>query len=349
MSGMCESGGKAMKTVRLALVGLGNHMFLRLYPLLGDAPVELVAVCDRDEQRIERFIRRFAAQSSFTDYEEMLERVRPDAVLCAGNAQLHYEVAKACMLRGISPFVEKTPCVSLQQAEELAQLEHQTGCFVMAGFNRRYTTSYQVGREMLRQKEFGTPTLYLAKYNSSPYPSEDYFVFNHLIHHLDLARWLLGEIRDIRADKQAWDQNRVAYQVSFVTEKGTMGMIQSASLQHESYPVERVEVTGERGQTLCIDNIGQVKLLRPVLHADQMQGELILPGEKAMGWERNQGHSSLYGHYGFERELACYLSCIQNGTRPEEDFGTVVGTMALYEKLLEHTTDVGPKRGGGKG
>lgn len=327
------------KTARVALVGLGDHMLYRLYPCLLPLPIELAAVCDCDPERLKRFCAKSAAVQTYTDYRTMLDAEKPDAVVCAGNAQLHYEVSKACMLQGISPFVEKTPCLTLAQAEELRALEKRAGCFTMVGFNRRFTTSYRMAREILNREEFGAPLLYTAKYNASPYPSDDYFLLNHVIHHLDLARFFLGEITEIHGDKISLGDGKSGFHITFVSAGGVLGFLQSACLQQEPYPMERVEITSY-GHNLIVDNVKNLEYNRPT-DAKQQRDPVLSPGKDTACWNYNHGHSSLYGHYGFERELACYIDAVLTHTVPESTWKDIVGTMELYEKLKNNIRNFG--------
>ncbi len=336
---MCN-GEKA----RLGLVGLGDHMYRRLYPLTVGLPVTVAAVCDRNEERCRRFTERYAAKRVYADVEEMLDREELDGVLCAGNAGLHYQVADLCMRRGISPFVEKTPCKNYQQAVKLAALERETGCFTMAGFNRRFATAYQMAKEIIDRDAFGKPVLYLAKYHSSVYPSDEYFLFNHVIHHLDLARFLMGEIREISGEKVVLGPGRVGYHIRFVTEQGALGFLESSSLQREDYPMERVEITGDR-QNVIVDNVKRLEHNRPA--SDKRVSSPAMGAESDMqGWNYNLGHSSLYGHYGFERELESYIDALRGKAKPAATFADVAGTMKLYETLVKNCIQVDFPGGG---
>ena len=65
--------------------------------------------------------------------------------------------------------------------------------------------------------------LYLAKYNSSAYSDSQYFVFNHVIHHLDLMRYLLGEIDSIDAQRIEKADGMTGYHIRFRSVSGCMG------------------------------------------------------------------------------------------------------------------------------
>lgn len=322
------------ENVRLGLVGLGNHMYHRLYPLTSGLPVTLAAVCDRNEEKCRRFMNRYSARRTYTVVEEMLDREELDGVICAGNAVLHGQVAEMCMRRGISAFVEKTPCESYEQALKLKELECETGCFTMVGFNRRFATAYQMAKEIIDRKSFGRPALYMAKYHSSPYPSNEYFLFNHVIHHLDLARYLMGEIREIGGHQVVLGTGKTGWHIRFVTEQGALGFIESSSLQQEDYPMERVEITGD-GQNVIVDNVKRLEHNCPVSSKRTLSPKLEA-GSDMQGWNYNLGHSSLYGHYGFERELECYINALRGKIKPSATFGEVAETMKLYEMLAEH-------------
>lgn len=322
-------------TVKLGLIGLGDHMYYRLYPMTDRLPVTLTAVCDRDEEKCRRFTTRYMVNRVYRDMEEMLDQEELDGVLCAGNAGLHFQAAQSCMRRGISPFVEKTPCETYQQAIKLRELEQQTGCFTMVGFNRRFATAYQMAKELISRETFGKPMLYMAKYHSSPYASDEYFLLNHVIHHLDLARYFMGEIREIHGEKIIIDKKRVGYHIRFITQQGALGFLETSSLQQEDYPVERVEITGY-GQNVIVDNVKHLEYNRPV--SDKRVLSPILEDAGALkGWNLNLGHSSWYSHYGFERELQHYIDAVRGVIEPTATFKDVVGTMKLYQELETHS------------
>src|SRR5659263_641296 len=135
--------------VRLALIGCGRHMYSRIYDYMKDLPVELVAICDIDKVMLERFEKKYNVGKTYTDYREMLKKEKPDAVMCIANPQVHYEVARDCLLSGVNVFVEKTPCVSLEQAQELYSIQKITGRYAMVGFNRRFATAYIMAKEII--------------------------------------------------------------------------------------------------------------------------------------------------------------------------------------------------------
>lgn len=45
--------------------------------------------------------------------------------------------------------------------------------------------------------------MYQSQFNTSPYRNDAFFKLNHIIHHLDLARFLLGELEITQVQRVA--------------------------------------------------------------------------------------------------------------------------------------------------
>lgn len=322
---------------KIACIGLGRHMRKTLWPGVEPGSGRLCAVCDKDEKRLKEFcdFAPLGSEHCYTDMEEMLDKERPQAVICAVNPDIHFRAAKACMERGISPFVEKAPCSSAKQARELEDLEKSSGCFCMVGFNRRYTTSYCMAKTLVRQN-IPVPMFYTAKYHSSRYESESRFLLNHVIHHLDLARFLLGEIKTISAKELVLDEQRMGLQICFQTEAGTLGMLETSSFLSEAFPMERVEISGI-GCNLVIDNIKSLEY-NSAQSARTERNPVLDKNDGTLSWNCNHGHSSMYSHYGYERELKEYFWALENGKKPGSCMENAARTMELYEQLLGKIT-----------
>ena len=321
------------ETVRLALVGCGGHMYNLMYDYLKNSPIELAAVCDLDEAKLARFTAKYTVGSTYTDYRKMLAEVKPDAVFCITDAQTHYEVARDSMLAGAHVYIEKTPSVTAAQAAELSAIQRRTGLIGMTGFNRRFSTAYMMAKEIIDRPEFAPVTMYLAKYNSSPYRSEEYFLLNHIIHHLDVARYFLGEIADLHVRRVRVSDTLVGFHVSFATENGAIGMLQSGSLQYEQTPMERIEITGV-GRSVIIDNVMRLEYNRPAARKDGLYGPKLEDGGDTLVWNLNHGLMTNNTHYGFDRGLLTFIDCVRQGKPGSPDFEDSARTMALYEQLL---------------
>jgi predicted dehydrogenase len=318
--------------LRLGLVGLGNHMYNIMYPAMKNMPVELVAACDVSQERLDRFAGYYRVPASYTDYRAMLAREKLDVVVCIIDADHHYEVGKACLQAGVHAFVEKCPCNTAEQAEDLATTMHASGKYLTAGFNRRFVTAYMMAHEIINRQEFGPKLFYSAKYHANPYRSEAYFVFNHIVHHLDLARYFLGELELVHAEKLRLDDRRVGFTLLLKAASGTMATIQSGSLQCEFFPMERVEING-LGTNVIVDNIKSLQYNRPAPPRDREKTAPMTDKSDGQVWNLNHGYGSGYTYYGYDLIMETFVDHLLAGTRPAYTIDDAVGTMRLLDKV----------------
>lgn len=106
--------------IRVAVIGAGNmgKNHLRNYYVLPEA--ELVGLADINpsaEKLAEEYQTAF-----FTDYKEMLDKARPDAVSIVVPTPFHFDIAKETLERGIHCLLEKPITTTIEQADELIKL-----------------------------------------------------------------------------------------------------------------------------------------------------------------------------------------------------------------------------------
>ena len=87
-----------MEKTRVAIIGTGNisNAHMEGYNSMPDT-VELAACCDIDRDKAEAYAKRYGFPKVYTDYNEMLAEVKPDAVsVCTWNAE-HKNAAIAAL------------------------------------------------------------------------------------------------------------------------------------------------------------------------------------------------------------------------------------------------------------
>jgi len=77
------------RKARLAFIGAGGFATSALYPNIHKVPqIDLVAVCDLDEEKARRNARNFGAREVYTDADTMLDEQEPDGVFVIGPAPM---------------------------------------------------------------------------------------------------------------------------------------------------------------------------------------------------------------------------------------------------------------------
>ena len=147
------------KRVRVGFVGCGRHGGERIYPSLELAGIDLVATCDLDRERAERYARRFGAESVYTDYRAMCDAEDLEAVLVVTGPQGHFEVGRELVAMGYPVWMEKPPAPTAGQAEELAAAAAEAGVHVQVGFNYRYSAGVRRARSLIDGGQFAPPRM----------------------------------------------------------------------------------------------------------------------------------------------------------------------------------------------
>ncbi|CAL1518609.1 Gfo/Idh/MocA family oxidoreductase [Chitinophaga sp. MM2321] len=115
--------------LRVAVAGVahGHVGWILGRPDKGD--IQLAGVFDKDTALVNGFSRHygFPAKIVYNNLEQMLDEVKPEAVLAFGSVYSHMEVVAACAPRGIHVMVEKPLATNLADAlrmEALARKHH---------------------------------------------------------------------------------------------------------------------------------------------------------------------------------------------------------------------------------
>lgn len=328
-------GESMMEQLKVALIGLGQHMQRILFPALCDCHVQVTAVCDADLEKAEKFALGHNVPKFYQDAAELCaKKEEVEAVVCAANSSVHYQVARIFAEKGVPVFIEKTPCDTRVQAHELALLEKEHRTLIQTGFNRRFATGYVMAKDLTEKEEFGRKTMFFSKFNASPYGSERFLLTNHLLHHLDLARFFLGELRDLHLRRVGYDEHRVGFQLDAVSEEGVVLCIQSNSLQDINYPMERVEITGV-GHLVVVDNMRSLQYHRPAVDKSRFENARMRNDADALCWDLNLGFPFINQSLGNEDEIRHFIRCVRGECKPEQTFADTVKSMDLLYDVLD--------------
>src|SRR4051812_9240256 len=107
--------------IKVAVVGLGKMGLSHLAMIRPHPDVQLVGVCDSSGYVLD-VLGKYSGVPTFTDYKEMLDRARPDAVLLATPTHLHAPMARAALEQGVHLFCEKPLTLETSDGFALTQL-----------------------------------------------------------------------------------------------------------------------------------------------------------------------------------------------------------------------------------
>lgn len=133
-----------MKKLKLGIVGCGDIAGFTAWVSRLVPQVQLSACCDVDAGRAQMFARRHRIPQVYTDYAEMSEKAKLDAIYLALPHHLHYEMILSAIKASKPVFVEKPLTRTLDEGKRLIkaigdakvgvnyQYRYDSGCYALA-------------------------------------------------------------------------------------------------------------------------------------------------------------------------------------------------------------------------
>jgi inositol 2-dehydrogenase len=249
------------KKANVGLIGVGRMGKVYAEDLIYRVPqANLLAASDIDPAA-EAVAREMGVPKLYPRYEDLIDDKEIDAVVVITPTSTHAEIVIAAAKAGKAIFCEKPLSISLDEAREVERVVAETGAFFHLGFMRRFDRGYRAAKEKIEQGEIGTPILFKASSRDPYRPSLEYLDPRHSggimidmgIHDIDLARWMMGEVRSVysvggtlaypEVESVGDIDNAV---MSLVFESGALGLIDLSRSGVYGYDI-RAEILGTKG------------------------------------------------------------------------------------------------------
>lgn len=134
-----------MRPIRIAIIGFGKIAADQHVPSISANPrLELAATSSRSGQGV---------ATIYSDWRELLEKVDGlEAVAITTPPGVRYEIARACIEKGLHVLLEKPPAVTLSEVEELACLAEAKGVTLFATWHARHNPAVIAAAQALAGK-----------------------------------------------------------------------------------------------------------------------------------------------------------------------------------------------------
>ena len=116
--------------MKVAVIGAGHMGRFHAEKLARLPGVELAAVVDPDP-----------ARAKVSDFRKVLGAI--DAAVIAVPTNLHHEVARACLEKGVHVLIEKPIAATLEEADDLVALAKTRNVVLQVGHVQRYSAAFQ--------------------------------------------------------------------------------------------------------------------------------------------------------------------------------------------------------------
>jgi UDP-N-acetylglucosamine 3-dehydrogenase len=235
--------------MRVAVIGAGsmgrNH--LRVYRELDGC--ELIAVSDSDPESAERAAQSYSV-TSYTDYRQMLEKEKPEAVSVVVPTAAHHQVVMDALAAGCHVLVEKPIASSVEDAKQMVAEAARRSLVLTVGHIERFNPAVIELKRRLDAGELGRPYQLHAR-RLGPFPArirDVGVVVDLATHDLDIMRWLTASepIRlyaETSREIHTTNEDLLSGQLRFAND--AVGVLEINWLTPAK--VRELSVTGERG------------------------------------------------------------------------------------------------------
>lgn len=201
-----------MKKVKFAIIGCGRIAYRHIEAIQSNPRAELVALCDLDIKRAEERNLK-AGANIYTDYRQMFAAEEIDVVNIMTPSGMHAEHAIEMVLDyNKHVVVEKPLCLRIDEGLQLIKTAAEVGKHIFVVHQNRFNKAVQKLRQVKEEQLLDRITLATVRlrwardqqyYDQDPwrgtYALDGGVLTNQAIHHIDLLRWLAGDVESVSA------------------------------------------------------------------------------------------------------------------------------------------------------
>jgi len=145
--------------LRLAIVGLVHgHVPGFIEGSLSRSDIQLVAVVEPDRRLAQQYARRYHIDSTllFTDLEQMLKVIKPEAAATFTSTFDHRKVVESCSRYGVHVMMEKPLAVSMEHARAMEKAAAKGHIHVLVNYETTwYASNHEVYSMVLDDRAIG--------------------------------------------------------------------------------------------------------------------------------------------------------------------------------------------------
>lgn len=331
-------------TLRGGLIGCGFFAFNHMHAWSGVEGAEIVAICDRDPERIAAMLGTFAVPATYTDAEAMLSTETLDFVDIVTTAASHRALVELAARYCVPAICQKPFAQELADAEAMVDACAATGIPLMVHENFRWQTPIRAVSDVIRSGRIGEPFWARISFRSAydvfsgqPYlATGDRFIIEDLgIHILDIARFLLGDVARLTACTKRVNPAIRGEDVAtmLLDHVGGATSVVDCSyatiLAEEPFPETMVEVDGADG------TIRLGKGYRMVV-SDRAGSEVLEVPPVLLPWASRPWHNIQESVAAIQ---AHWVDCLRRATEPETSGRDNLQTLALVEAAYRSASE----------
>lgn len=178
--------------INIGVVGYGYWGPNLVRNFAANEETNVVAVCDRDEQRLGQVKRLYPIVRLTTSAEELINASDVDAVVVATPVDAHFPLALAGLQAGKHVFVEKPIASTAEQAQRLIDEADKRGLILAVDHTFVYTGAVRKMHELIRAPAFGKVRYYdSTRVNLGLFQHDVNVLWDLAVHDLSIMNFIL--------------------------------------------------------------------------------------------------------------------------------------------------------------
>lgn len=252
-----------MKQLKLGLIGCGRISKNHFEAVQQISEADFTAVADIDRSRAEHAAEVYKIPALYTDYNEMLEKEKFDAVTICTPSGMHPQMGIDVANHKINVITEKPMAINIAAADQLINACDKNKVKLFVVKQNRLNTTLQLLKRAIDKHRFGR--IYLAQANvfwqrpQSYYDAEKWrgtwefdggAYMNQASHYIDAIYWLLGNVDSVMAYTATMDRKIEAEDSGCALLQFRNGTIASINVTMLAYPKNfegSITILGEKG------------------------------------------------------------------------------------------------------
>jgi D-apiose dehydrogenase len=325
-----------MTVFKGALIGCGFFAVNQMHGWKDLADVEIVAICDRDPERLKIVGDQFGIAQRYTSAEAMFEAGGFDFVDIATTVGSHRALVELAAMHRVPAICQKPFAPSLHDAKAMVAASDAAGIPLMIHENFRWQTPILAVRAVLDSGAIGKPFWGRVSFRSGfdvfsgqPYLARGKrFIIEDLgIHSLDIARFLFGDATRMTARTRRVNPDIAGEDVATMLldhENGVTSIVDvsyASKLPEEPFPETFIEIDATEG-TLRLGKDYRLVVHGPDGTEEHLVAPTLLPWA-SRPWHNIQESVALIQKHWIER--------LASGREPDTSGRDNLKTFALVE------------------
>ncbi len=254
-----------LKKVKIGIIGCGRvfEHYLKIFKKRKIRDYEIVAICEKKIPLLNMYSKKLHCMK-FSNYQKMLKKLKNkiDLIIVLSPSGNHYKHSKLALENNFNVLCEKPATMMPGECLILNRLSQKKKLIFGVAFQNRFNKSVQTLSYLLKKKKFGKVNIvnirllwcryqnyYMDEWHGK-WKSDGGVTNQQAIHHIDVARWLFGPVKEVNSlmtnqinRLQAEDTNNTLIRYK----NGAIGTVQLTTSVRPKDMQASIEVIGEKG------------------------------------------------------------------------------------------------------